>query len=54
MWHMIFVWARIIALAAGWLAALLTAGLANWLLDVPFLADFFAIGTLWSCLLLLE
>jgi len=50
---MIAVWARLLALAAGWLAAGGTALLAGALLGVPKLPVLLASGGLWTCLLLL-
>jgi hypothetical protein len=50
---LIFVWARILALAAGWIAALSTGLLAGLLLGIPPLPVVLASGMLWTCLLLL-
>jgi hypothetical protein len=51
---MIAVWARILVLAAGWLAALGTAQLAGALLGIPKLPVLLTSGSLWTCLLLLQ
>jgi hypothetical protein len=51
---LIFVWARILALAAGWIAAVCTGLLAGLLLGISPLSVSLAAGTLWTCLLLLQ
>jgi hypothetical protein len=51
---MIAIWARILVLAAGWLAALGTAELAGVLLGTPKLPVLLTSGSLWTCLLLLQ
>jgi hypothetical protein len=51
---LIFIWARLLGLGAGWLAACATAILAGYFLEIPELPVFLASGGLWTCLLLLE
>lgn len=51
---MIAIWARMIVLAAGWMAALGTAILAASLLGVPKWPVLLASGGIWTCLLLLQ
>lgn len=51
---MAFVWARILVLAAGWVAALATALLSSSLLATPRLSVFLVSGGLWTCALLLD
>src|SRR5262249_57824749 len=52
--RMVFVWARLLVLGGGWLAAAVTALIANSLLGAPELPTFLASGALWTCLLLLQ
>ncbi len=51
---MVFVWARLLVLGSGWVAAAAAALIANSLLGVPELPTFLASGALWTCLLLLQ
>ena len=51
---MIAVLARMLVLAAGWIAAWATAALAATLLGVPEWPVLLASGGLWTCLLLLQ
>ena len=51
---MAWVLARVLALASGWMAALVTAVLAGMLLHVPVMPVLLASGALWTCLLLLR
>ena len=51
---MIFVWARLLALASGWIAACGMALLAGILLGIPELPVLLTSGALWTCLLLLQ
>lgn len=51
---MVFVWARLLVLGSGWVAAAGAALIANYLLGVPELPTFLASGALWTCLLLLQ
>lgn len=49
-----FVWARLIVLLAGWLAALATALTASALLATPRLPVFLVSGGLWTAVMLLD
>lgn len=51
---MIGVWARVLALGAGWIAAAGIAFLAGALLGIPKLPVLLASGGVWTCLLLLQ
>jgi hypothetical protein len=51
---MLAVWARLLALAAGWAAAGAAALLAGALLGIPKLPVLLASGGVWTCLLLLQ
>jgi len=51
---MVFVWARLLVLGSGWVAAAAAALIANSLLGVRELPTFLASGALWTCLLLLQ